>query len=189
MDSRGIPLDSRVVPLDSRETRDGFTEEKRGLDLQPMANILAMIDKKENDDDDDSNDDTPPPDSLRSIKAKAKARKSVDTKKREPTKKKATKKSTKTAISPVRLRGSKSSLPESSHGVPQKKGKRKETANNRSVGKSKLDGWQPSMSSPPSWSPVPTMRKSKRMVSRLDCIQDCILCIACCIGPGSSKDD
>ncbi|XP_031560338.1 centrosomal protein of 162 kDa-like isoform X2 [Actinia tenebrosa] len=165
VDSRGIPLDSRVVPLDSRESRDSFTEEKRGLDLQPVANILAMIDKTEGKkgkigDDDTEDEDTPPLDSLRSIKAKAKARKSVDTKKREPTKKTTNKKGVKSAYSPVRVRGSKGSLPETSTGVPQKKGKRKEKGN-QSVGKSNLDQWQPSMSSPPSWSPTPSMRKSK----------------------------
>jgi hypothetical protein len=111
VDSRGIPLDSRIILLDSRENRDNLTEENRSLDLQPVANLLAMIDREDRrtgqgDGDGDDDEDTPPPDSLRSIKAKAKARKSVDTTKRDSTKKRlTTKKSSKNLNSPVRVRG------------------------------------------------------------------------------------
>lgn len=106
VDSRGIPLESRVVSL--KENSD--LNEGRGFDLKPVADLLNIIDeevaRREGDVEEDDEEDTPPPDSLRSIKEKVKARKSVDNTKQRSSKKDMLGKKT-VKESPVRVRGSK----------------------------------------------------------------------------------
>ncbi|EDO46717.1 predicted protein, partial [Nematostella vectensis] len=113
-------------------------------------------------------EDTPPPDSLRSIKAKARQRMSVEGSRKSTGKGGLTLRESGERVEPAVKRrepsGGKTAKVEPA--VKRRETKNKDVQRKGGGDRRSVELWQPSLSSPPSWSPTPSMRKSKKKEKR-----------------------
>ena len=161
--------------------------ENFGFSLQPVANLLRAGDEQYRSSGTED-EDTPPPDSLRSIKSIARARKSAGVErvktsvdKKAPAKKSKIPKemSARKGMGSIKGGGAQTAKTKGklAAGTPDKKQNRSAAGtsdkkkNRSAVGtpdKGRFSWKHPSPSSPPSWSPTPTLRSSKHKVFNLD---------------------